>query len=150
LRRPDVRLHTGRLDDGEWIALRGLPVTRPSRVAADLLAERTDPQAVGQLVTGAIQGVFDYPGTFAQTLAPYASQLGLRKGDGRATLRWLLELIGDPHAGEWLALAEESLGHSRAGARPSSRPSAATRARRRSVVPSPTTWVRWQKRASGP
>jgi hypothetical protein len=42
-RRPDVRLHKGRLDPGEWIALRGLPVTRPSRVAADQLAERPDP-----------------------------------------------------------------------------------------------------------
>jgi hypothetical protein len=118
-RRPDVRLHTGRLDDGEWIARRGLPVTRPSRIAADLLTERTDPQAVGQLVTDAIQGALDYPETFAQSLAPYASQLGLRKGDGLATLRWLLELIGDPRAGEWLALAEESPPRSRAGARPS-------------------------------
>jgi hypothetical protein len=118
-RRPDVRLHIGQLDDGEWIALRGLPVTRPARIAADLLAERTDPQAVGQLVTDAIQGVFDYPGTFAQSLAPHASQLGLRKADGLATLRWLLELIGDAHAGEWLALAEESLGDSRTGARSS-------------------------------
>jgi hypothetical protein len=116
-RRPDVRLHIGRLDDGEWIALRGLPVTRPSRIAADLLAERTEPQPVGQLVTDAIQGVFDYPGTFAQRLAPYAWQLGLRKDDGLATLRWLLELIGDPHAGEWLALAQESLDHSPTGAR---------------------------------
>lgn len=118
-RRPDVRLHMGRLDDGDWIALRGLPVTRLSRIAADLLAERTDPQAVGQVVTDAIGGVFDYPRTFAQSLAPYASQLGLRKGDGLATLRWLLELIGDPHTGEWLALAAESLGRSRAGAGPS-------------------------------
>ncbi len=70
----------------------GLPVTRPSRIAADLLAERNDPQAVDHLVTDAIRGVFDYPGAFAQRLAPYATPLGLRKGDGLATLRWLLEL----------------------------------------------------------
>jgi hypothetical protein len=108
-RRPDVRLHVGRIDDGDWIALRGLPVTRPSRIAADLLAERTDPQAVGQLVTDAIQGVFDYPGTFARKLAPYASQFGLRKGDGLATLRWLLELIDDQHVGQWMDEAEQSL-----------------------------------------
>jgi len=118
-RRPDVRLHVGPLDDGDWIALRGLPVTRPSRIAADLLAERTDPQAVGQLVTDAIQGVFDYPGTFARRLAPYASQLGLRKGDGLATLRWLLELIDDQHAGQWMDEAEQSLHGSRTGARSS-------------------------------
>jgi hypothetical protein len=30
------------------------------------LAEQSDPQAVGQLVTDAILGAFDYPGTFAQ------------------------------------------------------------------------------------
>jgi Transcriptional regulator, AbiEi antitoxin len=118
-RRSDVRLHIGRLDDGEWIALRGLPVTRPSRIAADLLAERTDPQAVGQLVTDAIRGVFDYPATFADRLATYASQLGLRRGDGLAALRWFLELTGDPHTGEWLALAEESLDRPSAGAAPS-------------------------------
>lgn len=118
-RRPDVRLHTGRLNDGEWIALRGLPVTRPSRIAADLLAERNDPQAVGQMVTDAIRSVFDYPGTFAQRLAPYSSRLGLPAGDGLATLRWLLELIGDAHSAEWLRHAEESQRQSRAGARPS-------------------------------
>jgi hypothetical protein len=115
-RRPDVRLHVGLLEDGDWITLRGLPVTRPSMIAADLLEERTDPQAVGQLVTDAIQGVFDYPGTFAQRLAPYASQIGLRKGDGLATLRWLLELIGDQHAAEWMYEAELSLHRTRTGA----------------------------------
>lgn len=108
-RRPDVRLHIGKLTDAEWITLRGLPVTRPSRIAAELLAERQDPQAVGRVVTEAIRGVFDYPGTFAGTLAPYAAQLGLRRGDGLAALRWLLDLGGDQHGAEWLAEARESL-----------------------------------------
>ena len=36
-RRPDVRLHRRALNDTEWIVLRGLPVTRPSRIASDLL-----------------------------------------------------------------------------------------------------------------
>jgi hypothetical protein len=106
-------------DQGQRITLRGLPVTRPARIAADLLTGRTDPQAVGQLVTDAIRATSTTPGAFARSLAPHASQLGLRKADGLATLRWLLELIGDPHAGEWLALAEESLGRSPARARPS-------------------------------
>ncbi|HET9733543.1 MAG TPA: type IV toxin-antitoxin system AbiEi family antitoxin domain-containing protein [Acidimicrobiales bacterium] len=114
-RRPDVRLHLGKLMDAEWISLRGLPVTRPSRIAADLLAEREDPGAVGRLVTDAIRGVFDYPGTFAETLAPFAAQLGLRRGDGLAALRWLLDLGGDRHAPEWLAEAQTSLAESTAG-----------------------------------
>jgi hypothetical protein len=96
----------GRVDRSEWITLHGLPVTRPSRAAADLLAERENPQAVGQLVTDAIRGVFDYPATFANALSPYASQLGLRRGDGLGALRWLLDLVGDRHAPEWLAEAD--------------------------------------------
>lgn len=114
-RRRDVRLHLGVVDDTEWISLRGLPVTRPSRIAADLLAEREEPEAVGHLVTDAIRGVFDYPGAFAEKLAPSAAPLGLRRGDGLAALRWLLELGGDRHAAEWLAEARESLCRSAAG-----------------------------------
>jgi hypothetical protein len=107
-RRPDVRLHVGQVDPSEWITLRGLPVTRPSRIAADLLAEQENPQTVGQLVTDAIRGVFDYPATFANALSPYASHLGLPRGDGLGALRWLLDLIGDRHAPEWLAEAVTS------------------------------------------
>ncbi|MGH3118853.1 MAG: type IV toxin-antitoxin system AbiEi family antitoxin domain-containing protein, partial [Gaiellales bacterium] len=42
-RRSDVRLHRRSVDDAEWVSLRGLPVTRPGRIAADLLAGREDP-----------------------------------------------------------------------------------------------------------
>ena len=38
-RRPDVRLHRGTLRSSEWITLSGLPVTRPARIASDLLRE---------------------------------------------------------------------------------------------------------------
>jgi hypothetical protein len=107
-RRPDVRLHVGRVDPSESITHRGLPVTRPSRVAADLLAERKNPQAVGQLVTDAIRSAIDYPATFANALSPYASQLGLPRGDGIGALRWLLDLVGDRHAPVWLAEADTS------------------------------------------
>lgn len=108
-RRADVRLHVGRLTDTEWVVLRGLPVTRPSRIAADLLAEREDPESVGRLVSDAIRGVFDYPGHFAEKLAPMAVQFGLGRGNGLAALRWLLELGGDRQAQEWLAEARESI-----------------------------------------
>ncbi len=101
-RRPDVRLHRRSLVEADWIPLRGLPVTRPSRIAADLLAEREDPGAVAQVVADAIRGAFDYPGTFAETLCPLAARLGFRTMDGLATLRWLLELAGEPEAERWI------------------------------------------------
>jgi len=104
-RRPDVRLHVGRLTDAEWNFLAGLPVTRPSRIAADLLGEREDPAAVAHVVTDAMGAGHDYPSTFAQTLAPHAAQFGLRRGDGVAVLRWLFGLVGDRRTAEWLAEA---------------------------------------------
>jgi predicted transcriptional regulator of viral defense system len=108
-RRADVRLHRRPLAEAEWISLRGLPVTRPSRIAADLLAEREDPGAVAQVVADAIRGVFDYPGTFAETLSSVAARVGFRAGDGPAVLRWLLELAGEPEAERWLEEARTTM-----------------------------------------
>lgn len=102
VRQPDVRIHRGRLRDNEWIILRGLPITRPSRIASDLLVVHEDPEAVGRVVADALRGVYDYAGTFADTLAPHAAQLGLRRGDGVAVLRWLLDLVGDPETTRWM------------------------------------------------
>ena len=117
-RRPDVRLHHRQISEGEWVSLRGLPVTRPPRIAADLLAEREDPTAVAQLSADAIRAGYDYPGTFADALAPYAAQFGLRRGDGLALLRWLLDLVGDPETGRWLAEARAHLARAANPARP--------------------------------
>ncbi len=104
-RRPDVRLHQREVADSEWISLRGLPVTRPARIAADLLADREDPGAVGHVIADAIRGVYDYPGTFADALAPHASKFGLRRRDGIALLGWLLDLVGDSETEEWMTEA---------------------------------------------
>lgn len=101
-RRSDVRIHVRRLTDGEWVGLRGLPVTRPSRIASDLLFDHEDPEAVAQLIADALRLAYDYPGTFADRLAPHAARFGLRKGDGLALLRWLLEITGDRDANQWL------------------------------------------------
>ncbi len=104
-RRPDVRIHIRGLAEGEWITLRGLPVTRPATIVSDLLWEHEDPEAVARLVADSIRPVYDYPGTFADQLAPHAFQFGLRKGDGVGLLSWLLELTGDPDAERWIAEA---------------------------------------------
>jgi hypothetical protein len=107
-RRPDVRLHQRGVTDSEWTSLRGLPVTRPARIAADLLADREDPGAVGYVIADAIRGAYDYPGTFAVALAPHAAKFGLRRGDGIALLGWLLDLVDDPGTPQWLEEARAS------------------------------------------
>lgn len=107
-RREDVRLHRGRLDRGEWINLRGLLVTRPSRIAADLLADGEEPDAVAPMVAQALRQVTDYPGTVADAIAPLAARFGLRRQDGVGFLRWLLELASDPDIPTWL---EEARAH---------------------------------------
>jgi len=112
-RRPDVRLHHRPLHEGEWISLRGLLVTRPSRIASDLLDDNEDPAAVAHVVADAVREVYDYPGTFADSLAPYARRFGLRRGDGIALLRWLLDLVGDPATPRWM---EEARAHVERGA----------------------------------
>jgi predicted transcriptional regulator of viral defense system len=101
-RRDDVRLHQRRLDDAEWTARCGLPVTCPSRTAADLLADREDPAAVGHVIADALRGGYDYPQAMADAVAPYAARFGLRRGDGLALLAWLLELSGADEREQWL------------------------------------------------
>lgn len=108
-RRADVRLHVRALDD-DWIMLRGLPVTRPSRIAADLLADHEDPEAVANLIADAIRPVYEYPGTFALALSPLAARFGFRARDGIGVLRWLLGLVGDPKAEAWVDIAREGVG----------------------------------------
>ncbi len=110
-RRPDVHLHVARLEDGEWIDVRGLPVTMPSRIAADLLAQDEDPSAVAQVIADAIRNVYDYPAAFAERLGPYAFRFGFRRGDGLALLEWLLDLTEDPDAPTWIRAARMSDPH---------------------------------------
>ena len=108
VRRSDVRVHRGHLMPGEWTILRGLPVTSPARTAADLLADREDPEAVAQIVADALRTKNEWPGNIASTLSIHAGQLGLRRGDGLSALSWLLNLTGDPQAASWME--EASMG----------------------------------------
>jgi hypothetical protein len=101
-RRADVRIHVRSLTDRDWVSLRGLPVTRPSRIASDLLFDHEDPEAVARLIADAIRAIYEYPRSFADSLAPHAARFGLRKGDGLALLRRLLDMTGDPGANRWM------------------------------------------------
>ncbi len=107
-RRRDVRLHLRELADGEWMVHRGLMVTRPSRIAADLLLDHEEPSAVAQLIADSVRPAYDRPAAFAGALAPLASRFGLRRDDGLALLRWLLELIGDPDTDRWVGQAQHA------------------------------------------
>ena len=83
-----------------------MPVTRPSRIAADMLDDKEDPEAVAQVIADALRPADDYPGAFADAIAPYAASFGLRRGDGLALLRWLLDTAGDPEASLWIEAAK--------------------------------------------
>ena len=128
-RRSDVRLHRLAVRSGEWAVLQGMPVTRPSRIAADLLDDKEDPEAVAQVIADALRPAY-HPGAFADALAPHAASFGLRRGDGLALLRWLLDTVGDPETPRWIAEArahaERSAGKDR---RPPARPQAEGRRR---------------------
>ena len=108
-RRRDVRLHQRPFADGEWIQLRGLPATRPARIASDLLYDHEDPGAVAQIIVDAIRPVFDCPGAFAASLTPHAGRFGLRRDDGLALLRWLLDLVDDEETEKWMQEARNSM-----------------------------------------
>lgn len=113
-RRPDMRLHLREFSDSEWTSVRGLPVTRPARIAADMLADREDPEAVGHVIADAIRGGLESPATFADALAPHAAKLGLRRSDGIGVLGWLFDLVGDPSAAAWMVHARAHPERSRA------------------------------------
>jgi hypothetical protein len=108
-RRPDVRLHHRKLESANWIRFRGLPVTLPSRIASDLLYDNEEPQAVAHLMADAIRAVYDNPSSFAGALAPHSARFGLRRRDGIAVLRWLLDLVGDPNTRQWMEEARATV-----------------------------------------
>lgn len=105
-RRPDVKIHIRPLSDPEWMTLNGLLVTRPSRIAADLLREHEDPEAIAVIVAESIRKNVDNPAAFVTQLAPHAARLGFRRGDGLALLTWLLDLTHAPEAARWLNEAQ--------------------------------------------
>jgi hypothetical protein len=113
-RRADVRLHQRPIEKRECAELRGLLVTRPSRIASDLLTDHEDPEAIAHVITDAIRGVSDSAAAFADSLGTHSAQFGLRRGDGLALLRWLLDLVGDRDTARWM---EEARAHITRGVR---------------------------------
>jgi predicted transcriptional regulator of viral defense system len=93
-RRRDVRLHRGVVPATDRIVHSGLPVTRPARTIADLLAAHVEPGVVGRIAAEVLDGGLEGATDVADRVAPYAARFGLPRGDGRATLEYLLALAG--------------------------------------------------------
>jgi Transcriptional regulator, AbiEi antitoxin len=91
-RRPDIRLHRGRVSAEHRIILQGLPVTRAGWMIGDLLADHVDPETVARITAEVIDRVFDYPPVITQRVAPFAARFGLPRGDGLGVLDQLLTL----------------------------------------------------------
>lgn len=68
---------------------------------------------MAQITTDAIREGFDDAGTFADELASHAAHFGLRRGEGLAVLRWLLDLVGDPQIARYMEQAEAHVGRAR-------------------------------------
>jgi predicted transcriptional regulator of viral defense system len=109
-RRRDVRLHRGEVPATDRIVLSGLPVTRPARTIADLLASYAEPGVVGRIAAEVLDGGLEGASDVADRIAPYAARFGLPRGDGRATLEYLLALVGSPESVE---RAPEGAGYAR-------------------------------------
>lgn len=102
-RRPDVRIHLRQIHDGEWASLDGLLLTRPPRIASDLLRSREDPEAIAHVVADALRRGHATPGEFVSVFGRGAAASGFRRGDGMAVFRWLLDLAGDMDSGKWIS-----------------------------------------------
>ncbi|MGA9312563.1 MAG: hypothetical protein WBV74_19660 [Pseudonocardiaceae bacterium] len=104
-RRPDVRLHRGRVSDQDWLILHGLPTTRAGRMIADLLAGHHEPEAVAQIVREVLDQGYHYPRVVAKKLGPFATRFDLPSNDGIALLDLLLTMAGHPHRDRLLSEA---------------------------------------------
>jgi hypothetical protein len=106
-RRADVRIHRAEVAPSSVWAF-DLLLTRPDRIAADLLADGESPEAAGLVVADAIREAREYPGSFATTLSPFAARFGLEPGNGLAMLDWVLALAGASDRQAWIREAAEA------------------------------------------
>lgn len=94
-RRPDVRIHRGRVPEDRRVIVGGLPVTRAGWTVGELLEDRVDPDAVAQITSEILDRVLDYPRVVVEGLSPYATRFGLQPKDGQGLLADFLLRAGD-------------------------------------------------------
>lgn len=93
-RRPDIRIHRGRVGPGEWTVVDGLPVTTAIRTVDDLAADRIDGGHLAGVVRDALtrQQVDDQE--LIAVLRRHAHHYSAPMGDGEALLTRLLQESG--------------------------------------------------------
>ena len=104
-RRPDVRIHRGRVPADRRVIVGGLPVTRAGWIVGELLEDRVDPDAVAQITSEVLDRSFDYPRVIVEVLAPYSARFGLVPNDGLRLLDEFLLRAGNPDRDRILAEA---------------------------------------------
>lgn len=97
-RRPDIRLHCGRLAAADWTIDDGLPVTTVVRTVADLASTRVDGGHLAGVVRDALTVKQVNDQELSAALAPYAHRYGVPAGNGRALLAHFLQQAGVPEA----------------------------------------------------
>lgn len=110
-RRTDLRLHQGVLGEDDVTIHRGLPITTPARTVVDLLVDGHDGGHVAGVLADAVRARQVDLAELEVRLAPYAARFGLPRRDGKALLRYLLELGGvaeQADADELASIARES------------------------------------------
>jgi len=104
-RRPDVRIHRGRVPPERRVLQGGLPTTRAAWMVGQLLADHLDVDAVAEITREVLERVLDYPRAVAEAVGPYAARFGLERGDGVGLLDELLRRAGAPRRDGLLAEA---------------------------------------------
>jgi hypothetical protein len=80
-RREDVRLHIRQISDSDRAVVAGLPVTRPHRIVADLLAVHEDGSAVAAIAGEAVERGLVTPATLATAVTPLAARYRVPDGE---------------------------------------------------------------------
>jgi Transcriptional regulator, AbiEi antitoxin len=109
-RRPDVRLHRGRVPDAGRLLLHGLPTTRAGWMVADLMADHVEPEIITQIVAEIVRRELDDPDAIAECIASSAAGYGFHRGDGVALLDHLLRLAGYPELTKMVTAARGDSG----------------------------------------
>lgn len=106
-RRRDVRIHRGRIEAHEWAWRRGLPVTRPDRIVADLIREREESDAIAAVLSDALRGGLVSPADVVDELVPIASSEAARGEAAWTLFESLLNLVPSPENRRWLQQARD-------------------------------------------
>lgn len=91
---PDVKVHIGTIETGDWTVVDGLPVTTPLRTIADLAAEGIDGEHLADIVRDALARDHVSAAELRDTLGPFAFDYAHVLGDGSSFLDSLIARAG--------------------------------------------------------